>query len=215
MKLLNFKNIAIAALVVFVLLQYFNPGGVIPSGKKIKIDGKKYEIIKHTIDTFEVEKIKTVYKKGKDIFHEVILHDTTVRLVNVDTAALLADYFAKVVYKDTLRLPDSLGTIALIDTISKNKIQGRFWDAKVKERLVKETMIVKEPAKAQLYYGINAGFDKKDYVSAVGAGVILKTKKDKLYQVNIGVNNRTTDGTNGSFSPYVGAGAYWKIKLKK
>jgi len=215
MKLLNFKNIAILALVAFILLQWFNPGGVMPGGKKIKIDGKKYEIIKHTIDTFEVEKIKTVYKKGKDIFHEVILHDTTVRLVNVDTAALLQDYFAKVIYKDTLRLPDSLGTIALIDTISKNKIQGRVWDAKVKERLVKETMIVKEPARAQLYYGLNAGFNKADYISAVGAGLILKTKKDKIYNFNIGVNNRTTDGTNGSFSPYVGAGAYWKIKIKK
>jgi hypothetical protein len=216
-KFLNFKNIAIAALIIYILLQWFNPGGVMPGGRTIRIDGKKYEVLKHTIDTIEVEKIKTVTKKGKDIVHEVIDVDTLVlkELVNVDTAALLKDYLAKVIYKDTLTLDGGLGTIALTDTITKNRILGRTWDAKVKERIIKEELIVKEPAKAQLYYGLNAGFNKEDYVSAIGAGLIFKTKKDKLYQFGVGVNNRTTDGTNGSFSPYVGFGTYWKIKVKK
>ncbi len=216
-KFLNFKNIAIAALIIYILLQWFNPGGVMPGGRTIRIDGKKYEVLKHTIDTIEVEKIKTVTKKGKDIVHEVIDVDTLVlkELVNVDTAALLKAYLAKVIYKDTLTLDGGLGTIALTDTITKNRILGRTWDAKVKERIIKEELIVKEPAKAQLYYGLNAGFNKEDYVSAIGAGLIFKTKKDKLYQFGVGVNNRTTDGTNGSFSPYVGFGTYWKIKVKK
>jgi hypothetical protein len=216
-KFLNFKNIAIAALVIYILLQWFNPGGVMPGGRTIRIDGKKYEVLKHTIDTIEVEKTKIVTKKGEDIIHEVIDIDTLVlkELVNVDTAALLKDYLAKVVYKDTLTLDGGLGTIALTDTITKNRILGRTWDAKVKERIIKEELIVKEPAKTQLYYGLNAGFNREDYVSAVGAGLILKTKKDKIYQFGLGVNNRTTDGTNGSFSPYVGFGTYWKIKVKK
>lgn len=216
-KYVNFKNIAIVALVIWILLQWFNPGGVMPGGRTIRIDGKKYEVIKHTIDTVEVEKVKVVTKKGKDIVHEVIDVDTLVlkEMVNVDSAAILKDYLAKIIYKDTLVLDGGLGTIALTDTITKNRILGRTWDAKVKERIIKEELIVKEPAKAQLYYGLNAGFNKADYVSAVGAGVILKTKKDKIYQLGIGVNNRTTDGTNGTFSPYVGFGTYWKIKLKK
>ena len=216
-KFVNFKNIAIAALIIYILLQWFNPGGVMPGGRTIRIDGKKYEVLKHTIDTIEVEKTKIVTKKGADIIHEVIDVDTLVlkELVNVDTAALLKDYLAKVIYKDTLTLDGGLGTIALTDTITKNRILGRTWDAKVKERIIKEELIVKEPAKTQLYYGLNAGFNKEDYVSAIGAGVILKTKKDKIYQLGLGVNNRTTDGTNGSFSPYVGFGTYWKIKVKK
>ena len=216
-KFVNFKNIAIVALVIWILLQWFNPGGIMPGGRTIRIDGKKYEVLKHTIDTIEVEKVKVVTKKGEDIVHEVIDVDTLVlkELVNVDSAAILRDYLAKVVYKDTLTLDGGLGTIALTDTITKNRILGRTWDAKVKERIIKEELIVKEPAKAQLYYGLNAGFNKEDYVSAVGGGLILKTKKDKLYQFNLGVNNRTTDGTNGGFSPYVGFGTYWKIKVKK
>jgi hypothetical protein len=216
-KFVNFKNIAIAALVIYILLQWFNPGGVMPGGRTIRIDGKKYEVLKHTIDTVEVEKIKTVTKKGEDIIHEVIDVDTLVlrELVNVDTAALLKDYLAKVVYKDTLRLDDGLGFVAVTDTIHKNRIDGRTFTANVKERIIKEEMIVKEPARNQLYYGLNAGFNREDYVSAIGAGVILKTKKDKIYQLGLGVNNRTIDGTNGSFSPYVGFGTYWKIKVKK
>ena len=39
-KHLTFKNIAIAALIIYILLQWFNPGGVMPGGRTIKIDGK-------------------------------------------------------------------------------------------------------------------------------------------------------------------------------
>lgn len=212
-NLLSFKNIAIAALIVYILLQWFNPGGVMPGGRTIRIEGKKYEVIKHDIDTMEVVKTKVVTKKGEDIYHETIKEVVIPTIV--DTAALLQDFFAKNVYKDTLRLPDSLGTIALIDTISKNKIQGRIWDAKVKERTIKETTIVKELPKNQVYFGFDGGFNKADVVSHVGTGVMLKTKKDKIYQLGVGVANRTIDGTNGALSPYIGAGVYWKIKLKK
>ena len=97
------------------------------------------------------------------------------------------------------------GFIALVDNPSKGFQKGDLLKAAG----------YNTPAKNQVYYGLNAGFNKEDYVSAVGAGVILKTKKDKIYQLGIGVNNRTTDGTNGSFSPYVGFGTYWKIKVKK
>jgi hypothetical protein len=214
-KLLNFKNIAIVALIAYVLLQWFNPGGVMPGGRTIRIDGKKYEIIKHDIDTLEVVKTKVVTKKGEDIYHETIVEKEVIIPTIIDTAALLKDYYSKVLYKDVLVLPDSLGTVAITDTISQNKILGRTFNASVKERTIKETMIVKEPAKTQLYYGLNGGFNKADLVSAVGAGLILKTKKDKIYQFTLGVNNRTTDGTTGSFSPYVGFGTYWKIKVKK
>jgi len=214
-KFVNFKNIAIAALVIYILLQWFNPGGVMPGGRTIRIDGKKYEVIKHEIDTVDIVKTKVVTKKGEDIYHETIVEKEVIIPAIIDTAALLKDYYSKVLYKDTLVLPDSLGTVSVLDTISQNKILGRTFNASVKQRTIKETMIVKEPAKTQLYYGLNAGFNREDYVSAVGAGLILKTKKDKIYNLNIGVNNRTVDGTNGSFSPYVGFGTYWKIKVKK
>jgi hypothetical protein len=213
-KFLNLKNIAIVVLVVIVLLEYFNPGGKMP-GRTVRIEGKKYEVIKHDIDTFEVVKTKVVTKKGEDIYHETIVEKEVVIPAVVDTQALLKDYYSKVLYKDVLVLPDSLGTVSVTDTISQNKIWGRTFDAKVKERTIKETMIVKELPKTQVYYGFTGGFNKEDVVSNVGAGLLVKTKKDKIYQVGVGVANRVTDGTNGTLSPYIGGGVYWKIKFKK
>jgi hypothetical protein len=67
----------------------------------------------------------------------------------------------------------------------------------------------------QVYFGFNGGFNKVDVISHIGTGVLVKTKKDKIYQINAGVANRVTDGTNGTLSPYIEAGVYWKIKLKK
>ena len=213
-KLLNFKNIAIVALILFILLQWFNPGGIIP-GKKVYIAGKAYEVIKHEIDTVDIVKTKVVTKKGEDIYHETIVEKEVIIPTIVDTAALLKDYYSKVLYKDTLVLPDSLGTISLLDTISQNKIFGRTFNASVKQRTIKETLIVKELPKTQVYYGLTGGFNKADVVSNVGAGLLIKTKKDKIYNLGVGVSNRVTDGTNGTLSPYIGAGVYWKIKFKK
>ncbi len=213
-KFLNIKNIAIAVLVVIVLLELWNPGGVMP-GKTIRIDGKKYEVIKHQIDTIDVIKTKVVTKKGEDIYHETIVEKEVKVPVNVDTNAILKDYYSKVLYKDVLVLPDSLGTVAVTDTISQNKILGRTFDAKVKQRTIKETTIVKELPKTKVFYGFEGGFNKQDVVSHIGAGVIINTKKDKLYHLGVGVANRTIDGTNGGLAPYIGGGVYWKIKLKK
>jgi hypothetical protein len=214
-KFVNFKNIAIAALIIYILLQWFNPGGVMPGGRTIRIEGKKYEVIKHEIDTVDVIKTKVVTKKGEDIYHETIVEKEVLIPAVIDTAALLKDYYSKVLYKDVLVLPDSLGTVSVTDTISQNKILGRTFNASVKQRTIKETMIVKEPAKTKVFYGLEGGFNKADFISSVGAGVLINTKKDRIYQLGLGVDNRTTDGTNGSFSPYIRGGAYWKIKLRK
>ena len=213
-KLLNFKNIAIVALIIFVLLQWFNPGDILP-GKKVFIAGKAYEVIKHEIDTVDIVKTKVVTKKGEDIYHETIVEKEVIIPAVIDTVALLKDYYSKVLYKDVLVLPDSLGTVAVTDTISQNRILGRTFNANVKQRTIKETTIVKELPKTKIFYGLEGGFNKADFVSSVGAGVLINTKKDKIYQLGLGVDNRTTDGTNGSFSPYIRGGVYWKIKFKK
>ena len=45
-------------------------------------------------------------------------------------------------------------------------------------------------------------------------GLLINTKSDRIFNLGLGVNNRTTDGTNGGFTPYVRGGVYWKIKFK-
>jgi len=211
-KLLNLKNIAIALLIVIVVFQQCG-GNKKTTGEIVKVDGKKYELIKHEIDTVEVVKTKVVTKKGEDIYHETIKEVSIPTIV--DTQALLHDYFAKNIYKDTLQLPDSLGTVSLIDTITQNKILGRTFNASVKQRTIKETLIVKELPKTKVFYGFEGGFNKADVVSHLGFGVLINTKKDKMFHLGIGAANRVTDGTNGALAPYIGGGVYWKLKLKK
>jgi hypothetical protein len=185
------------------------------TGEIVKVDGKKYELIKHEIDTVEVVKTKVVTKKGEDIYHETIVEKEVIIPTIVDTAALLKDFFAKNIYKDTLNLPDSLGIVSLIDTITQNKIFGRTFNASVKQRTIKETTIVKELPKTKVFYGLEGGFNKADVVSHLGLGVLINTKQDKIFHLGIGAANRTTDGTSGALSPYIGGGVYWKIKFKK
>jgi hypothetical protein len=213
-KLLNLKNIAIALLIVIVVFQQCG-GSKKGTGEIVKVDGKKYELIKHEIDTVEVVKTKVVTKKGEDIYHETIVEKEVIIPTIVDTAALLKDFFAKNIYKDTLNLPDSLGIVSLIDTITQNKIFGRTFNASVKQRTIKETTIVKELPKTKVFYGLEGGFNKADVVSHLGLGVLINTKQDKIFHLGIGAANRTTDGTSGALSPYIGGGVYWKIKFKK
>ena len=213
-KLLNIKNIALLLLIAIVVFQQCG-GNKKGTGEIVKVDGKKYELLKHEIDTIEVVKTKVVTKKGEDIYHETIVEKEVRVPVNVDTNAILKEYYTKVLYKDVLVLPDSLGTVAVTDTISQNKILGRTFNANVKQRTIKETTIVKELPKNQVYFGFGGQFNKVDFIGGLSTGVILKTKKDKIYQVNLGVTNSTIDGVNGEFKPYVGAGVYWKIRLKK
>jgi len=66
-----------------------------------------------------------------------------------------------------------------------------------------------------VFFGIEGGFNQADFMNSVGAGLLINSKSDKIYNLGVGVNNRTTDGTNGSFTPYIRGGVYWKIKLKK
>lgn len=204
-KFLSIQNILIVVLALILLLQRCG-GNDGTKPVETTVNGKKYILIKREIDTFEVEKKVIIKKPGKDIFH-----DTTIFVEvpqNVDTAEILSKYYAKSVFKDTLKLADSLGYVAITDTISENKIQFRIAESKVKERIIKEKEYLQIPPKTQLYVGVNGSVDKINFLSSVGAGLVLKTKKDQLYQLNLGV-------TGKNLTPFVGAGTYWKIKLRK
>jgi hypothetical protein len=199
----SFPYIIIAILIIIILLMRSCESDPTP-GKIIKVNGKKYEVIKHTIDTQYVKTVKTVVKDGSTIYVDkpVYINVPT----NVDTVAILKDYFAKYTYKDTLKLDDSLGYIAVSDTISKNKIYKRVWDAHVNKITVKETTIVKELPRIQVYAGLDLGYEYNKTAS-VGIDLTLKTKKDQMYRVGVGMNSE--------LHPIFQFGMLWKISLRK
>jgi len=170
----------------------------------IKVDGKKYEVVDRKIDTIYVFKDSIVYRPGKKIPYQVLVDRFVYLPTKIDTNAVINAYFAKVVYKDTLKI-DSIGYIAVTDTLYKNKILGRSWAYKIQQKTIKDYMIVKEAPRNQFYVGgsIIAGIDRV----LAGPQILWKTKADNIYGVNAYADPYGNQ--------YYGLSLNWKIKLKK
>jgi hypothetical protein len=166
------------------------------------------------IDTIWKIKTDTIIKTVKEIsvIHMPVPSDPQYHPTNdIDTCKarfnrLLTDMLTKRVYADTLKL-DSLGTITIIDTVFMNKLGKRIKIYDYKIPFVTKTVTITKQAdpKRQLYIGGNL-FGDKTKLQSLTPGILYKTKKDHIYQANIGIN---FDGTIT-----YGAGMYWKIKLK-
>ena len=178
-------------------------------GETVNVDGKKYELIKHKIDTFVVEHTQVKYRKGDDIYHETIVEkEKRVEVpiyIKADSERIIREYHSKVLYKDKLVLENDLGTIELTDTISMNKIIGRKWNAQIKERTITDTKIVKELPKNQVYIGGQAIVGNSNVL--VGPQLTLKTKKDNMYGAGMLID--------GNGNKYLGVSVGWKIRIKK
>lgn len=177
----------------------------------IKIDGKKYNVIKKVTDTIFVPTNVTVYKPGASIYKDTTIYIEVPQ--NIDTAQILRNYFAKNVYIDTLRLnTDITGFIAISDTISKNTIIGRNWNVSVNSKVIREMYYVNQLSR-KLFIGPMFGIGTPDFKSFevtvlyLGASINYLALNDRLYTLNVGVN------TNNNL--YVMGGINWKIKLRK
>ena len=146
---------------------------------------------------------KTIYLDAPIQF----LADTNYGRLKVQYDSLLKEFFALKAYVDTVRL-DTLGYIAVADTVQQNGLTGRSYHSnyKIPTVTVTKTITHYDPPKAQLYYG--GGLDLNQTFAPTGAhgGLILKTKKDQLIGVQVGT------GINGGIN--YGFQSYWKIKLK-
>lgn len=201
----NFSLLIIAALVIVILLQRAcTPKNSEPK-EIIKIDGKKYEVIKRVTDTLKIPVIHNVYKKGEDIYHEVPVYVDVIVPSNIDTGLILKKFYATHVYKDTLHLKDSLGFIAVTDSISKNKLVSRSWNAKVNKTTINNTIYLKELSN-QFYLGGSLGMQRPGQF-LLGGNAILKTKTDKVFGLGVGVNSQ--------LQPFFQGSMLWKISFKK
>ena len=201
----NFAYIIIAALVVIILLQRScNPVPTLP-GDTVKINGKKYEVVSHEIDTVETVHDSIVFKKGKDIYHDTTIYVPIPTHEPIDTMSILRDYYAKNIFKDTLNFPTDLGFVSVIDTISKNNIAARTWNLHLIERQIEDKMIVKELPKTHVYIGTNLG-SVKPYPMA-GASLFIKNKRDRMYGINVGYTSNLDMYAQGTL--------LWKISFRK
>jgi len=203
---LDFKTLIIVGLIIVVLLMRMCDGEKPQSneGEIIDVNGKKYEVVDKKSDTTYIIKDSLIYKKGKDIRVEV---EVPVYIpAQVDTQLILKDFFSKRFYKDTIDLGQN-SFVIINDTISENKILSRGFNSSITERIIKDTLFLKELPKRQLFFGLQGGFDKKEIVNYGGLGLLYKDKKDKVFNLGLGINSNK--------QPTIMGGVYWKIKLKK
>jgi hypothetical protein len=217
-KYLETKNIIIVVLIILLSLVSFDPFGIMPKRTKtvekiVKVGNQN--MIPMIDSTEEEEEVIDEHICPENIV-EVEVEKTVPVLQFVDTAEILKIYYAKSIQKDVLNLPNNVGTLTLVDTITQNKVVGRSIDSKIKKQIVRDTVRIPEAPKNLLYFGVETNMDRPDLISNLGFGLMYKTKSEKIYKVTMGVNNRVVNGTtSGVFTPYIGGGVYWKINLKK
>ena len=217
------KEIIIISLVVIIALQR---GCGTDYGDKeiVKVDGKDYELIKQETDTIYVEKEVQVTKYVPKYITKEVIKEVEIP-VDVDSLAIIKDYFSKVTVTDTLNLDydfpkdvtdslgnkpaSSLGYGILTDVISQNRIESREIDWFFKIPTVYNTTIVKELPKLEFYYGFGLGMDQTNGLGNFTGNLLVKTKKMNIYGLNIGMSNQL-----GLYKPFVGGSMYWKIGKK-
>ena len=217
------KEIIIISLVVIIALQR---GCGTDYGDKeiVKVDGKDYELIKQETDTIYVEKEVQVTKYVPKYITKEVIKEIEIP-ADVDSLAIIKDYFSKVTVKDTLSLAydfppvvtDSLGNKPsgdlgfgiLTDIISQNRIESREIDWFFKIPTVYNTTIVKELPKNEFYIGFGTGIDQTNGLNNLSGNVLFKTKKLNIYGLNLGLSNQL-----GEYKPFVGGSMYWKLGKK-
>jgi hypothetical protein len=217
------KEILIVALIIIIALQR-GCGPDYGDKEIVKVDGKDYELIKQETDTIYVEKEVQVTKYVPKYITKEVIKEVEIP-IDVDSLAIIKDYFSKITVKDTLNLQydfpavvtDSLGNKPsgdlgygiLTDVISQNRIESREIDWFFKIPTVYNTTIVKELPKLEFYYGFGVGMDQTNGLNNFSGNLLVKTKKMNVYGLNIGMSNQL-----GLYKPFVGGSMYWKIGKK-
>ena len=198
----------IGVLIVFVLLQN---KGCVGGGEKPTSD----TLTVH--DTTWVTKDSLIFAKplpAKIIYDSLYLEgkteylaDTNYTTLKMQFDDLVKRYTALVIYVDSVKL-DTIGYVVVTDSIRENKITGRTWKYNYTIPYVTTTTTITNTkgSKAQLYVGGGVNTTQTLGLNSAEAGLILKTKSDKIYGLKAGSD------INGNIS--YGFQTYWKIGKK-
>ena len=157
-----------------------------------------------THDSLIVKKLKV-----KEIIHDTLppeyIADTNYPKLKAQYDALVIAHLAKKVYADTVKL-DTLGYVAVADTVHKNELQNRSYKYNYKIPTITVTTIITKqaPPKGALFIGGGFTNTKQLELQTIQGGVRYKTKKDNIFGLHIGLNNNS--------QVIYGVSSYWKIK---
>ena len=186
----NIQTLLIVVLVIVILSM--------KTCSREKDSGEKV-ITKTKIEYIPIEKIVPEYvPKWKEKI--VIDIDTFLANTDVDTLAILADYYAKYYFVDTLSF-DTLGYALVKDTVTQNKIASRSleYQLNIPKITVEKTIYLNQ---REFYYGLGIAGNLQQ-LNSMGGEILYKTKKKQAYGLGIGVNQ--------NFHPIISGRIYWKI----
>jgi len=175
----------IAIILVFVLLIMWQCN---KCRNAVKSNGIDTISIKH--DTvWNEQKADTIYRpkpyaiiQYKPQLQRETVFDTLYEflLKEIDTIAILKDFFATRVYSDTQNI--KYGKIIINDSVTMNKIKARRLITDISIPEITNTITVQRPRKAQIYLGINvlANVNQPIYI---GGSALMKTKRDMIYEL--------------------------------
>jgi hypothetical protein len=176
-KYVNIIGLALIILLVILLTSKVNCNPKIIK-QKITITSSDTVTL---YDTLKVEIPKYIPK-----WTERTIHDTL--LINVDTAAILEDYYCMYGYSDTINR-DSLKLI-INDIVTQNKIMSRNikYDIVRTTKVINNNIIVK---KRGTYVGLGTIIDGGQ-IKYISPEIILRTKEDLIFGLGAGglrINN--------------------------
>lgn len=189
----NIQTVTIIFLILFIILMRMCQGSKsVPDKPKITI----VESIKYDTIYNEVTKYVPKWTEKK------LPPDTVYK--DVDTAAILKNYFAEYTYSDTIN-HDTV-KIYINDKVSKNKIISR--DVKYKILYPIKTITIKEKHyinQREFYIGPRLGATVLNQfeLSFIGIESVFRSKKRKTFSIAAGVNQ--------DFNIQIGLGLHWKL----
>jgi len=154
-------------------------------------------------DSLIVKKLKV-----KEIIHDTLppeyIADTNYPKLKAQYDALVFAHLAKNIYVDTLKI-DTLGYVAVADTVHKNELQNRSYKYNYKIPTIHTTTTITKqaPSKGALFIG-GGVTGNKNSLDVLQGGLLYKTKQDKVFGLHIGINNNS--------QIVYGFQSYWKIK---
>ena len=186
-----FKNIQTLLIVVLIALLFLQRSCSSPDPVEPTVI-TKIEVKYDTIET-----VKEVYVPK---WRTRVVTETEFIPTEIDTTAILRDYYAKYFYSDTLQI-DTIGFAVINDTISRNTILARD----VKTNILIPTTIIKKEIylnNREFYWGLGLQ-GRTDQINYLGGELLYRNKKRQVYGFGLGVNQ--------DFQPVLSGRLYWKI----
>lgn len=183
---INYWKIGVHIAVVVGVALYSRSCGI---KSAMKAEGRDTIIYRDTTKIIYQPWFKEVIVAGKDgkdgkiIYRQDSVHYYEVRIDPADTAAILARYFEKAVYDDTINL--SRGKIFVKDTVSENRIQGRSVMVDIRDTTITRTVTLMPPRRIVGYFTGSAMGNVQRNLYGVGAGFGVKLPSDMIYQAEV------------------------------